>query len=238
MNIAENNELLLEYSKTKNVEIRNKLVLKYDYIAQISAKKFVNKGVPYDDLYQVAMLAIIKAIDRFDISKNVLLSTFLTHSAIGEIKNYFRDKVSILKVSRDIKLIFNKIKIATDKYMQDHLTSPSPQDIADILHIDVEKVIEGMEYNYGTISFDSDINDGENSLYEIIEDVKSNYAQIENEDFFNSCLKVLSELEAKILYLRFKEEKSQSGTAKELGVSQMMVSRMERKILLKLKELV
>ena len=89
-----------ELERTKNKEIRDKLVVEHLYIAEIIAKKFANKGIEYDDLYQVASLALMKAIDRFDVSKGFKFASFATPTVIGEVKNYFRDKSRIFKLTR------------------------------------------------------------------------------------------------------------------------------------------
>ena len=86
------NELFRRYRETGDIAIRNRIVEKYLYIASVLAKKFVGRGVDYDDLYQVASLALIKGVDRFDERKGLQFSTFITPTITGEIKNYFRDR--------------------------------------------------------------------------------------------------------------------------------------------------
>ena len=85
-------ELFAAYRRTRDVALRNEIVEKNLYIAEVLAKKFVGRGVEYDDLLQVASLALIKGVDRFDETKGVKFSTFITPTITGEIKNYFRDR--------------------------------------------------------------------------------------------------------------------------------------------------
>ena len=99
ISLEEERELFLKYTKTKNETLRNGILERYLFIAQIVAKKFVGRGVEYDDLYQVAALALVKAIERFDPKKNVRFSSFATPSLVGEVKNYFRDKTRLLHIS-------------------------------------------------------------------------------------------------------------------------------------------
>jgi len=93
-------ELLRKYCETRDIKLRNELVDHYLYIAEIIAKKFANRGVEYDDLFQVASLALIKALERYDIAKGYKFSSFATPTIIGEIKNYFRDKSRIIRLPR------------------------------------------------------------------------------------------------------------------------------------------
>ena len=108
----ETKELFNLYSKDKNIDIRNILIERHMYLANILAKKYANKGVDFDDIYQVASLALIYAIDRYDISKGYEFSSFATPTIIGEIKKYFRDKVWTLKVPRRIQELSKKISEA------------------------------------------------------------------------------------------------------------------------------
>ena len=88
--------LFKKYKETKSVEIRNEIVSKYLYLADIITKKFLNRGIDYDDIYQVASIALIKAVERFEPEKGVKLISFATLTVIGEIKRFFRDKASVI----------------------------------------------------------------------------------------------------------------------------------------------
>ena len=96
------NELFRRYRETGDRAIRNKIAEKYLYIADILAKKFVGRGVEYDDLKQVASLALLKGIDRFDPDLGMQFTTFITPTITGEIKNYFRDKSRLVKLPRKL----------------------------------------------------------------------------------------------------------------------------------------
>ena len=93
----ETKELFKLYSKEKNIEVRDILIERHLYLVNILAKKYINKGVEFDDIYQVASLALIYAIDRYDIEKGFEFSSFATPTIVGEIKKYFRDKVWTLR---------------------------------------------------------------------------------------------------------------------------------------------
>ena len=104
------NALFQRYKQTKDVAIRNEIAEKYLYIADILAKKFVGRGVEFDDLRQVASLALIRGIERFDPDLGMQFTTFITPTITGEIKNYFRDKSKVIKLPRRLGEIAMSVK--------------------------------------------------------------------------------------------------------------------------------
>lgn len=229
-------ELFQEYHETKDIAIRDKIIIKNIYLVEVLAKKYVGRGVDYDDLYQIGALALIKAIERFDWNLGIKFSTFATPSIVGEIKNYFRDKSRLIKISRkDIKIHYI-IKKATNELSVKLDRMPTAREIAEYLNYSVEEVIKVLDGSITFVSLDSSVNDEmPQPLYEIIPDDKNLFEEFENKDFYNSCLELLNNNEKKLVELRFERRKSQMETAKELGVSQMFVSRLEKKILDKLR---
>ncbi|WP_373600178.1 SigB/SigF/SigG family RNA polymerase sigma factor [Paraclostridium bifermentans] len=238
----ETKELFNIYSKEKNVEIRNILIERHMYLANILAKKYINKGVEYDDIYQVASLALIYAIDRYDIEKGYEFSSFATPTIIGEIKKYFRDKVWTVKVPRRIQELSKKISEAKLFLEQKYKRSPKAIDIANHLGCTEEEVLEAIEASYGyqpmslDTSSNDDSDDKEITLKDKVGQEETSFGNIENKDFINKFIETLNELEVKIFKDRFFQDKTQSVIAKELEISQMTVSRLERKIIEKLKK--
>lgn len=238
----ETKELFNIYSKEKNVEIRNILIERHMYLANILAKKYINKGVEYDDIYQVASLALIYAIDRYDIEKGYEFSSFATPTIIGEIKKYFRDKVWTVKVPRRIQELSKKISEAKLFLEQKYKRSPKAIDIANHLGCTEEEVLEAIEASYGyqpmslDTSSNDDSDDKEITLKDKVGQEETSFGNIENKDFINKFIETLNELEVKIFKDRFFKDKTQSVIAKELEISQMTVSRLERKIIEKLKK--
>lgn len=236
---SENLEALLrEYCKTRDIGLRNILVQKYLYIAEIIAKKFANRGIEYDDLYQVASLALIKALERYDINKGYKFSSFATPTIIGEIKNYFRDRSRIIRLPRKESEMLKKLEEARAYLSATLGRSPKPEELADYLDITTEKVLELMESNQKSNPFSLDYyidEDNETDLSAVIGHEEKGYIDIENKDFVDSVMDKLNDVEKKIIYERFYNQRSQKDIAEEMGVSQMYVSRLERKILRKLK---
>lgn len=232
-------ELFREYKRTGDIKIRNEIAEKYLYIADILAKKFTSRGVDYDDLKQVASFALLRGIDRFNPDLNMQFTTFITPTITGEIKNYFRDKARMVKLPRKLSEIHSKVRVYCAEYEGKTGAKPSVKEIADALEITEEEVVRALEVG-NTISLDSTVAKGddenENSLYAVLPDNDATYERFENNEALKSALKGLNETEQKLVRYRFFEELSQSETAKRLGVSQMFVSRLERKVLAKLKD--
>lgn len=233
------NELFIRYKETGDVALRNKIAEKYLYIAEILAKKFVGRGVEYDDLKQVASLALLRGIDRFDPSLGMQFSTFITPTIAGEIKNYFRDKSRLMKVPRRLSEIGAQVRAFTAEYEAKNGVKPKIREIAEGIGVTEENVVRALEVS-GTVSLDSmrsNDDEGEQSLYGLIADTDNQYEEFEMKEALRSAMDKLSETERLLVKYRFVDELSQSDTAKQLGVSQMFVSRLERKLLVKLKEI-
>lgn len=236
-------ELFIIYSKEKNnKEIRNILIERHLYLVNLLSKKYINKGVEFEDIYQVASLALIYAIERYDINKGYEFSSFATPTIVGEIKKYFRDKVWTLRVPRRVQELSKKISEAKIFLQQHNKENPKVKDIANYLNCTEEQVLEVMEASYGyqPISLDSssndDIDDKDILLIDKIGQDEQSFYNIEQKDFFDKFDKSLNELESKIFKDRFFLNKTQAVIAKELDISQMTVSRLEKKIIEKLKK--
>jgi RNA polymerase sigma-B factor len=230
------------YKETKDLEIRNELITRYIYITEILSKKYINKGIDYEDIYQVAALGLIYAIERFDIDRGFEFSSFATPTIIGEIKKYFRDKGWSVRVPRRIQELSKKINVAKVKLQQDLQRVPKIEDLALYLNCTEEQIIEAMEASQVytpkslDISFDSNGDDKDIQLIDIVGEDDKYFDLVENRDFIDKCMEKLNEVEIKIIKDRFFENKTQIQVANELCVSQMTVSRMEKKILRKFKK--
>ena len=231
------NELFIRYKKTGDISLRNQIVEKYLYIADILAKKFVGRGVEYDDLKQVASLALLRGIDRFDPSLGMQFSTFITPTIAGEIKNYFRDKSRLVKIPRKLGEIGAQVRKFSSEYEAKNGVKPNVKEIAEGLGISEEFVVRALEVS-GTVSLDGMTagEDGEQSLYGVIDSGEDGYEKFETKEMLRAAMESLSDTEKQVVKYRFVDELSQSETANKLGVSQMFVSRLERKLLVKLKE--
>lgn len=235
--MIEENLFIRYKNNPNNKELRNQIVEKHLYMVDILIRKYLGKGVEYDDLYQVGALALVSAVERFDPDKGFEFSSFATPTILGEIKKYFRDKQWSLKVPRRLKEIAAKVQETKDQFYTENQRKPSVMEIAAITGFSEEQIIEAMEGSqaYGTYSLDKTYDeigeDGESSFLEKYTGFdEKGYERIETSEIINKVVDQLSDQHRYIFKERFLYNKSQSEIAKVLGVSQMTVSRAEKKI--------
>lgn len=233
----EANRLFREYRKTGDLKIRNRLVENYIYIAEILAKKFAGRGVEYDDLLQVASEALISGVEKYDPDMGTQFTTYITPTVTGIIKNYFRDYSRAVRLPRRVYVLAAKIRTETNEYFKKHGVKPTVKQLSETLGVSEELVMEALEYR-APVSLDATVKseDGEGLLYEVIPDGGNVFEKFEDTESLRSEIEKLDPTEKKVVALRFVQGKSQSEVGKILGVSQMFVSRAERKIVEKLKD--
>ena len=231
------NEMFRQYRKTGDKSVRNKLVENYMYIAEILAKKFAGRGVEYDDLLQVASEALILGVEKFDPDMGNQFTTYVTPTITGMIKNYFRDYSRSVRLPRRIYTLGTRIKNETNEYYKQYGVKPTVKQLAEKLGENEEAVMEAMESRH-PVSLDGTVQneDGDGVLYDVIPDPVDSFEKFDDAQSLKDEIKKLSPTEQKVVALRFVQGKSQSEVGKILGVSQMFVSRAERKIVEKLKE--
>ena len=236
--MADVNELFQRYKESGDINIRNEIAENYLYIAEILAKKFVGRGVEYDDLKQVAALALLRGIDRYDPDLGMQFSTFITPTITGEIKNYFRDKSRMVKLPRRLGEISGLVKKYSAEYEAKEGVKPSVRKISQALQLTEEEVVRALEIG-ATVSLDgvaSGDNEEEKSLYGMLADGEDQYESFETKEALRVAMRDFSGTEKAVVKYRYVDELSQSETAKRRGKSQMFVSRMEKKILARLRE--
>lgn len=230
-------ELFEDYKQNPTIEKRNAIVEKNLYMVDILIRKYLSKGVEYDDLYQIGALALVAAVERFDPAKGFEFSSFATPTILGEIKKYFRDKQWSLKVPRRLKEIAAKVQDAKDKLNSELHRTPTVVEIAEFTGYTEEQIIEAIEssHAYGTYSLDKTFDeageDGENAFLEKYTGFNEHgYDQIETAEIINKVVNTFNDQYKFIFRERFINNKSQSEIAKSLGISQMTVSRAEKNI--------
>lgn len=232
-----NKALFDRYRETKSIEVRNEIVEKYLYIVDILIKKYLNKGVDYEDLYQVGSMALVFAVERYDSSKGYEFTSFATPTIIGEIKRYFRDKGWAIKVPRRLKEISAQISPAKE-YLYGRLSRiPTVSELAEYLGYTQEEILEAMEGGqaYSTYSlnqtFDEGGDEGEGAVLEKYTGrEEQGYHSFENAELIKTVMMDLSDKEKDIFKRRFFKNETQQDIAEDMGVSQMTISRLEKKI--------
>lgn len=228
------NALLLEYSKHPSPELMEQLVEGFIGIPRSIATRFVGHGVEFDDLFQVASMALMKAIQRFEPDKGYKFITYATPTITGDLRNYIRDKKDIVKASRSTKMLLYKINKLKDKFLQEYFREPNMQEIAEELGIDTTEVIDAlmMQNALNVVSLDSkpQDDDDKDDLYQFLQYEEEGYKRLENKSFIEWVKEHTTSQEFALLHYRFAENMSQREVANILKVSQMQVSRLERRI--------
>ncbi len=200
-------------------------------------KKFTNRGENPDDLFQVGCIGLIKAIDNFDLSQNVLFSTYAVPMIIGEIRRHLRDNNPI-RVSRSLRDIAYKALQAKEKLTTQNLKEPTIDEIAKEIGVAKEEITYALDAIQEPVSlYEPVYNDGSDSLY-IMDQVRDNKNIDENwiEDIsIGEAMKKLNDREKTILTKRFFDGKTQMEVAEEIGISQAQVSRLEKTALLRMR---
>ncbi|MGH8775991.1 MAG: RNA polymerase sigma factor SigF [Jiangellaceae bacterium] len=231
----ESRELLVELAALepgdqRREEVRSRLVSLHKPLVEHLARRFRNRGEPYDDLVQVATIGLIKAIDRYDATRGVEFSTYATPTIVGEIKRWFRDKGWAVRVPRRLQELRLAIGSATGALTQDLGRSPTVAELAERLDASEDDVLEGLESAtaYSTLSLDAP-DGGESdgpSVLDTLGSEDSALEGVENREALKPLLASLPERERRILLLRFFAGMTQSQIATEVGISQMHVSRL------------
>jgi RNA polymerase sigma-B factor len=204
------------------------------------ARRFRNRGEPFEDLVQVGTIGLIKSIDRFESDRGVEFSTYATPTIIGEIKRYFRDKGWAIRVPRRLQELRMQIGAASAELTQSLGRSPTPRELADSLGCTVEEIVEGIESSnaYATLSLDASDNGEDGAAATMLDAIGVDDANLEHVEIRESLKPLLDQLEPrekKILLLRFFKNMTQSQIADEIGVSQMHVSRLLTRTLAQLR---
>lgn len=239
------NALIQQYQKSGNSAVQTILVEQYSALIGSLARKYSKGKYLHEDLMQVGMIGLLVSLRRYDASLGKPFESFLIPTVIGEMKRFLRDKTWSVHVPRRIKELWPKVKKVVDELTTQYQRSPKIQEIADYLEVSEEEVLEAMEMgkSYQASSVDQPIetsSDGSTvTPLDIIGTPDKGYEEVNQKLLLQSALHVLSEREKKIIQYTFVENKSQRETGELLGISQMHVSRLQKKAIQKLrKELV
>lgn len=226
-------DLFVEFRRTGRRRLRNQLVEAHMGLAVHIAKRFNGGAGRDDDIEQVAMLALVKSVDRFDPEMGVPFSAFAGRTIEGEIKRHFRDATWSVKVPRGAKELHVAVRQANDQLSAKLGRSPTVDEVAEYLDIDRDDVITGLAAGIarrvGSIDPGPDDDTGGNDRSLAMAVGERGFGDVENEAVVEQLISQLPEREQEIVRLRFYDELSQSEIADRVGVSQMHVSRLLRK---------
>ncbi|AYC30356.1 RNA polymerase sigma factor SigB [Paenisporosarcina cavernae] len=242
----ESKEQILEwikaYQENEDDEAQTKLVLNYKRLVESIARKYSNGKSYHEDIVQVGMLGLLGAIRRYDPSFGRTFEAFAVPTIIGEIKRFLRDKTWAVHVPRRIKELGPRIKAAVETLTTELQRSPKVYEIAEFLQVDEDDVLEAMEMgkSYQALSMDhsleSDSDGSTVTLFDVIGQADDGYEKTDQRMLVANALSVLSEREKEVIQYTYIEQLSQKEAGEKLGISQMHVSRLQRKAIKKLQD--
>ncbi len=223
-------ERFARYRRTGNRRLRDELVEEHAPLAHFLASRFANRGEQRDDLVQVALVGLFKAVERFDPDRGLQFSTFATPTILGELKRHFRDRGWAVRVPRRVQELHLQLGRIVSTLGQEHGRSPTPAEVAERAGVSEEAVLEAMEAGslYRLVSLDGSVtpDDEGGELASCLGDDDPEFERIEHRSEIDELLEVLPARERRIVELRFFEGMTQSEIAERVGVSQMHVSRL------------
>ncbi|MBD1372298.1 RNA polymerase sigma factor SigB [Hazenella sp. IB182357] len=234
--------LIRQYQEQGDQEAQEILVKHFKGLVETLAYKFARGSESHEDLTQVGMLGLLGSIKRFDLTVGKSFEGYAIPTIVGEIKRHIRDKTWSVHVPRRIKELGPRIKRAVEELTTKLQRSPQVDEIASYLEVSVEEVLETMEMgrSYNAASVDSPIeamNDGSQvTLLDLVGNEDDGYEQIDQKMLIEKVIDVLSEREREIIQLTFFENLSQKQAGEQLQISQMHVSRLQRRALEKLRQ--
>ncbi len=237
---AEFERVFVQWKATNDPRLRERLILMNRSMVMFLARRFMDRGELFEDVMQVGMLGLIYALDGYDPARGVKFSTFAIPTISGEIRRYFRDKVSGMRVPRGLQELHSALQIRIEELTQQLDRSPTYAEIAFSLKIEVEQVVEAMEL--GSAIDPLSIDDryyGEESatIAESVGAPDPNLHAYEEHAALQAALEKLPSQERRVLELSFFDGHSQSEIARQMNVSQMHISRLMRRSLAQLKQL-
>lgn len=227
----ETRNLLREYFKNRDRDLREKLILQYEHLVSFLVKRFSSRGESEEDLQQVARIGLIQAIDRFDPSRDIEFISFATPTISGELRRYFRDKGWTVRIPRKLQELNREVAITVEKLTQSFGRSPNIDEISAYLNTPKERILESMELAqaYNPISLNAAIFDAEDGSFSTLMDITGEtdirFEILGEKGFLKDAISVLTPIEKKVLFYRFYKNLTQVNISRQINISQMQVSR-------------
>jgi RNA polymerase sigma-B factor len=238
--LREDQELFARYADKHDPVDRDLLVERFMPLARSLASRYLRRDEPFDDIFQVACLGLLKAIDGFDVSRGRAFSSYAVPTIVGEIKRHYRDRTWVVHVPRDLQ----DLTLAVDRTLQqlerELLRKPTVTEIADKLHVSDEDVLEALQASraHRVGSLDAPVRDEEDpasTVGEHIGTVEPGFAQAEHRAMLGRLMTALSARDRLVLRLRYEHDLTQEQIGQRVGISQMQVSRVLRQCIVKLR---
>lgn len=232
--MLDNEQVLLLVTRAQEGDLKAKELLVEENAPLIRSvlKRFLNKGIEYDDLYQIGCMGFLKAIKNFNSQFGVKFSTYVVPMVIGEVKRFMRDDGAI-KVSRALKTLNLQINRYSKEFASQNNRMPTVEELASFFKVDCQEIVLAMDSSKMPISLYSPVEDDSESvsLVDRIESEDDQSGKMVDNIALKQLIKRLNERDRKIIVLRYYFDKTQCEIAKQLNISQVQVSRLESKIL-------
>jgi RNA polymerase sporulation-specific sigma factor len=227
--------LLIQQSQDGDKDARRMMVEGNTRLVWSIVQRFASRGADLEDLFQIGCIGLMKSIDKFDLSYEVKFSTYAVPMIVGEIQRFLRDD-GMVKVSRSIRELSFKIRHATDDYIKNHGRSPSVSEIAEVLDVTIDEVILASDALRDPASLHEQLYENEGDSLTLMDQLRDD----RSERFFDhiplrDVVSKLNKRDQTIIYMRYYLDYTQSDIAERIGISQVQVSRLEKKILAQLK---
>ena len=240
MTRPEADDLFREYARSRDHAVMARLVEENLPLSQAVARKCQGRGVEKDDLEQVAAMALMQAIERFHPERGLQFSTFALPTIAGSVRNYLRDRGSTIRLTRSLREQLTKLRRVSDELTRKLQREPSMRELAEAMELPPEELLTLLDARHSaqTVSLDAETSDDAEAprLETFLGRLDEGYEQVEQAQWLNWVYEQVTPMEKLLLQKRFEERLGQRETARALGVSQMQVSRMERRLLTRLRE--
>ena len=230
--------LLERYAASRDPALRDELFEHYLPLARAVARKFSGRGVETEDLEQVAGMALLKALERFDPSRGFRFVTYAVPTITGDVRNYLRDKSGLMRMSRDMRQRLYQMTQEQERFEREHLRTPTAVELSERMGIAPEEFLAllALRTQNEAVSLDTPVGEeGDTQLSDLLGSTDDRFERMERSEWAQWLLSKVGDTERELLTLRYRDGLGQRETARRLGISQMQVSRLERRALSRLR---
>ena len=230
--------LLERYAAGRDPALRDELFERYRPLARAVARKFSGRGVETEDLEQVAGMALLKALERFDPARGFRFVTYAVPTITGDVRNYLRDKSGLMRMPRDMRQRLYQMTQEQERFEREHLRAPTATELAERMGIAPEEffALLNLRAQSDAVSLDMPVGEeGDTRLSDLLGSADDRFERMERSEWAQWLLSKVGDTERELLTLRYRDGLGQRETAKRLGISQMQVSRLERRALSRLR---
>ena len=230
--------LLERYAAGRDPALRDELFERYLPLARAVARKFSGRGVETEDLEQVAGMALLKALERFDPARGFRFVTYAVPTITGDVRNYLRDKSGLMRMPRDMRQRLYQMTQEQERFEREHLRTPTAAELSERMGIAPEEFLAllALRTQNEAVSLDTPVGEeGDTQLSDLLGSADDRFERMERSEWAQWLLSKVGDTERELLTLRYRDGLGQRETARRLGISQMQVSRLERRALSRLR---